>query len=113
VLVVDCSWNRLASRGSFPGAGSGDRPRGARRRLPILIATNPQHYGRVAELNTVEALSAAVYILGRPEEAGPLIAGFRGGDEFLEVNRTRLDRYRQAALPADVADAERALFGGT
>jgi ribosome biogenesis protein Tsr3 len=67
----------------------------------------------VAELNTVEALSAAVYILGRPEEAGPLIAGFRGGDEFLEVNRTRLDRYRQAALPADVADAERALFGGT
>jgi pre-rRNA-processing protein TSR3 len=113
VLAVDCSWNRLNSRGAFPGVGLGNRPRETHRRLPILIATNPQHYGRVAELNTVEALSAALYILGRTEEAEQLMEGFRGGDEFLAVNRTRLERYRRAAVPADVATAERALFGET
>jgi pre-rRNA-processing protein TSR3 len=113
LLAVDCSWNRLAARGAFPGAGLGNRSRGTHRRLPILIATNPQHYGRVAELNTVEALSAALYILGRTEEAERLMAGFRGGDEFLEVNRTRLERYREAAIPDDVATAEKALFGET
>jgi pre-rRNA-processing protein TSR3 len=111
LLVVDCSWNRLSSRGGFPGAESGDRPRGRHRRLPVLVATNPQHYGRVAQLNTVEAFSAALYVLGRSEEAERLSAGFRGGGEFLGVNRVRLDRYREAARPADVLAAEKALFG--
>ncbi|MGD0250000.1 MAG: DUF367 domain-containing protein [Thermoplasmata archaeon] len=113
LLVVDCSWNRLADRGAFPGAGPENRSRATHRRLPILIATNPQHYGRVAQLNTVEALSAAVYLLGRVEEAAQLMDGFRGGDEFLEVNRDRLDRYRAAAGPAEVLVAEKVLFGGT
>jgi len=111
LLVVDCSWNRLSSRGAFPGADPGDRPRGRRRRLPVLIATNPQHYGRVAQLNTVEAFSAALYILGRTGEAERLLDGFSGGDQFLAVNRERLDRYRGAARPDGVEEAERALFG--
>jgi len=111
LLAVDCSWNRLASRGTFPGAGSRNRSRGTHRRLPILIAANPQHYGRVAELNTVEALSAALSVLGRVEAAEQLMEGFRGGAEFLEVNRTRLDRYRAAADPVDVAALEKELFG--
>ncbi|MGP8077239.1 MAG: ribosome biogenesis domain-containing protein [Thermoplasmata archaeon] len=112
VLAVDCSWNRLSERGSFPGEGTGSRPHRTHRRLPILIATNPQHYGRPTQLNTVEALSAALYVLGRAEEAGHLIEGFAGGDQFLLVNRDRLDRYRDAAGPADVAAAEKLLFGG-
>ena len=110
---MDCSWNRLTSRGKFPGAGSDQGSRGIHRRLPILIATNPQHYGRVAQLNTVEALSAALYILGRVDESEDLMTGFSGGDEFLKVNRSRLDRYEAAVTPADVAAAEKALFGET
>jgi pre-rRNA-processing protein TSR3 len=113
LLAVDCSWNRLASRGTFPGAGSGNGPLRTHRRLPILIATNPQHYGRLAQLNTVEALTAALSILGRGEEAERLIAGFRGGDEFLKVNQTRLERYRAAAAADDITTAEKGLFGGT
>ncbi len=112
VLAVDCSWNRLSERGRFPGTEAGTRPVGRRRRLPLLVATNPQHYGRVAQLNTVEALSAAVYILGRPLEARDLLAGFRGGDDFLEVNRERLERYRRAAAAEDIGLLERNLFGG-
>jgi pre-rRNA-processing protein TSR3 len=113
LLAVDCSWNRLHARGAFPGTPPGLRASGYHRRLPLLIATNPQHYGRVAQLNTVEALSAAVYILGRVTEAEGLLEGFRGGEEFLKVNRDRLERYRTAPSPAEVSAAERVLFGGT
>lgn len=111
LLVVDCSWNRLSSRGAFPGDDGRGHRHGLHRRLPVLIATNPQHYGRVAQLNTVEAFCAALYILGRSEEAENLIAGFAGGGEFFEVNRDRLDRYRDAAGPSDVTAAEKLLFG--
>lgn len=111
LLVVDCSWNRLAARGRFPGSERAGRPRTVHRRLPVLIATNPQHYGRAAQLNTAEALCAALYVLGRPEEAAKLISGFAGGDEFLEVNRERLERYSRAVSPGEVTAAERALFG--
>jgi pre-rRNA-processing protein TSR3 len=112
VLVVDCSWNRLAARGTFPGARVAGRSHGVRRRLPFLIATNPQHYGRVAQLNTVEAFSAAAYLLGRGEQAAQLTEGFRGEEEFLPVNRDRLDRYRAATGPEGVREVERTLFGG-
>jgi pre-rRNA-processing protein TSR3 len=112
LLAVDCSWNRLATRGTFPDERRRQGSRAPHRRLPILIATNPQHYGRVAQLNTVEALCAALSILGRPVEAEHLIAGFPGGDEFLNVNRARLDRYRAAATPDDITLAEKGLFGG-
>jgi len=40
-----------------------------------------------------------------------VIAGFAGSDEFLSVNRDRLDRYRDAARPDDVTLAEKELFG--
>jgi pre-rRNA-processing protein TSR3 len=90
--------------------GSGRLP--PRRRLPILVAANPQHYGRLTELNTVEALAAAVYLLGRRAQAEHLLEGFRGGPQFLEINRARLDAYA-AAVDADAVRAvEQELFGG-
>ena len=110
LLVVDCSWNRLSSRGTFPGEEGGSRRHGTHRRLPLLIAANPQHYGRVAQLSTVEAFSAALYVLGRTTEAEQVITGFAGGPDFLEVNRARLDRYRNAPGPAEILVAEKALF---
>ncbi|MGI0071403.1 MAG: ribosome biogenesis domain-containing protein [Thermoplasmata archaeon] len=112
LLAVDCSWNRLAERGRFPmdlpeGPGSGRR-----RRLPILVATNPQHYGKVAQLNTVEALAAALYVVGRPIEAAGLLEGFPGSGEFFRVNKERLAAYAAAADPDAVRAAERRLFSG-
>jgi pre-rRNA-processing protein TSR3 len=111
LLVVDCSWNRLSLRGGFPGVDAALRDRPLHRRLPILIATNPQHYGRIAELNTVEAFAAALYIMGRPREAERVLAGFAGGDGFLAVNHDRLERYSATRSRTDVLAAERELFG--
>jgi rRNA small subunit aminocarboxypropyltransferase len=111
LLVVDCSWNRLSDRGSFPGENGRSARRGVRRRLPVLIATNPQHYGRPAQLNTVEAFAAALAVLDHPDEAQGVLEGFAGGEQFLEVNRERLDRYRSASTADGIREAERALFG--
>jgi len=113
ILVVDCSWNRLSARGAFPGDEGRFRRAGTHRRLPVLVAANPQHYGRVAQLTTAEAFCAALYVLGRPEEAERVITGFAGAEEFLEINRARLDRYREARGPDEVIAAERSLFGGS
>jgi len=112
LLAVDCSWNRLGDRGRFPDATSGAGRRAHRRRLPILIATNPQHYGRVAQLNTAEALAAALCVLGRSAEGAQLLAGIAGGDEFVPVNRERLERYAAARSAEEILAAERSLFGG-
>ncbi len=111
LLVVDCSWNRLSARGGFPGEDGRTSRHGSRRRLPILMATNPQHYGRVAQLTTVEAFAAALYVLGRESEARRVIDGFAGGEEFWEVNQIRFDRYRASKNAADILAAEKELFG--
>jgi pre-rRNA-processing protein TSR3 len=112
VLVVDCSWNKLAERGGFPVATGRSPGRGSHRRLPLLIAGNPQHYGRLAELNTVEAFGAALWVLGRPDEARVLLESFHGGPAFLELNAERLERYARAENSTGVEAAEVELFGG-
>ncbi len=110
VIAIDCSWNRLAGRGDLPSGSASSGGRG-HRRLPFLLATNPQHFGRLAELNTAEALGAALYVLGARAQAARLLGGFAGGPAFFEVNRERLKRYAEAADPAGVIAAEAALFG--
>ena len=77
----------------------------------MLVATNPQHFGRVGELNTAEALAAALHLLGRPAEARRLLDGFAGGAAFLDVNHERLARYERAGSPEQLVREERALFG--
>jgi pre-rRNA-processing protein TSR3 len=112
ILAVDCSWNRLSDRGRFPADVAGERVRGLRRRLPILIATNPQHYGRLAQLNTVEALAAALYLVGAISQAERLLEGFSGAEEFLKVNHDRFQAYARAGDADQVRATERRLFGG-
>ncbi len=109
LLVVDCSWNRLARRGGF-GLKLGWLDRYAHRRLPWLLAGNPQHYGRVSELNTAEAMAAALEILGEPDRAARVVETFAGGPGFLTLNRALLDSYRTARTPDDIVAAERAFF---
>ena len=110
LLAIDCSWNRLSDRRARFGAGGAATGRTVRRRLPMLLAANPQHYGRLGELNTVEALAAALAVLGRRKEAETLVRGFAGGRAFLSVNAERLDRYTAADSAQAIAEAERAAF---
>lgn len=110
LVAVDCSWNRLSSRHQRAGTSEtiGRVPVG--RRLPMLIAANPQHFGRLGELNTAEALAAALWLLGYPRQAARILAGFAGGPAFLDLNRERLDRYARASSPEELVREERSLF---
>ncbi len=111
LLGVDCSWNRFGARGGYPGAGDLVRIK-ERRRLPWLLATNPQHFGRVGELNTAEAFSAGVRILGYPEQADRLLEGFAGGEAFRRVNAKALGEFVGADGPDAIVEAERRVYGG-
>jgi len=111
LVAVDCSWNRLSEAYARGTPASTSRPR-VRRRLPMLLAGNPQHFGRLGELNTAEALAAALAVWGREAEARRLLEGFAGGEAFLAINRRRIERYRSAGSAEEVLRAERELFGG-
>lgn len=111
VLGVDCSWNRLAERGGYPADATWLRRLPARRRLPWLLAGNPQHYGRIGELNTAEAFAAALVILGEPERAAEIAGTFAGGPGFLALNEGPLGEYARAQDRAELELAEVAYFG--
>jgi pre-rRNA-processing protein TSR3 len=110
VLGVDCSWNRLEQRGGYPEAAKWLGKVRVRRRLPWLVAANPQHFGRLGELNTAEAFSAALWLLGERDRALSLIEAFPGGATFLRINRARFDAYVEATTPDALQAAEAQQF---
>lgn len=93
LVALDCSW-KSATPDRFDLTGP-------RRALPFLVAANPINFGRPFRLTTVEALAAALHILGHPQQASEILAKFRWGFTFLEVNEEPLRRY--AACPDSTA----------
>ncbi len=109
LLVVDCSWNRLSERGGLDPLATGSHHL-ARRRLPWLLAGNPQHYGRLGQLNTAEAFAGALWILGESELATRVAETFAGGPGFLQLNEQPLAAYVRAHSAAELRAAEREFF---
>ncbi len=111
LVAIDCSWNRLAARGRLPRSYPSRAGVFDARRLPWLVASNPQHYGRLGELNTAEALAAALYILGEPATAKSVLDGFNGGNTFFRINEARLEKYSRTDSPSGILRSEKTLFG--
>jgi rRNA small subunit aminocarboxypropyltransferase len=109
ILVVDCSWNQLQARGGFDQRGP-PLERLPHRRLPWLLAGNPQHYGRLGELNTAEAFAAALDILGDRRQAERVLGTFAGGPAFLALNARLLESYRSVGSREQLLAAEREFF---
>ena len=103
LVVIDCSWKRAEEVfvKRFKGIG---------RRMPLLLAANPTNYGHLFTLSSVEALSAALVILGFREEAERLLSQFKWGRTFLELNADPLQDYSQAEDPESIAEIEKEYF---
>ena len=85
LVALDCSWETAeAEQFSLDGP---------HRALPFLVAANPVNYGTPFQLTTVEALAGALCVLGERSHAEELLAKFRWGHTFLELNDEPLRRY--------------------
>jgi pre-rRNA-processing protein TSR3 len=73
-----------------------------RRALPFLMAANPVNFGRPCKLSSVEALAAALYIMGEKEQACIILSKVNWGIRFLEVNREPLDLYAGAKDSSEI-----------
>jgi pre-rRNA-processing protein TSR3 len=94
ITALDCSWEVLDT-----GAVTSWRHR---RALPFLVAANPVNFGRPFRLTSVEAMAATLYILGEQEQARTILAPFRWGLRFLEVNCDPLEEYARARNSSEV-----------
>jgi pre-rRNA-processing protein TSR3 len=94
ITVLDCSWRVLDT-----GKVSSWRNR---RALPFLVAANPVNFGKPCILSSIEALAAALFIIGDKERASAVLSKVSWGIRFLEVNREPLDLYANAKDSADV-----------
>ena len=88
ITVLDCSWVVLDT-----GAVRSWR---IHRALPFLMAANPVNFGKPCKLSSIEALAAALYILGEKEQAAAVLSKVNWGIRFLEVNQEPLDLYANA-----------------
>jgi pre-rRNA-processing protein TSR3 len=103
ILVVDCSWN-LAQETFFRKLG------GKHRMLPVLLAANPTNYAKPSMLSSVEALAAALYILGEVDLADEYLALYKWGPTFKALNAEPLEAYRKARTEGKVLQEEREFF---
>ena len=106
LLAMDCSWD-LADSQSFNRLLRGRRTEP--RSLPYLLAANPVKFGQPYRLSTLEALAAAMVIIGHQVEAENLLGLYTWGHRFLELNREPLAEYA-AALDEDGVRAAQLQF---
>ncbi len=94
ITALDCSWEVLEREelSTF----------GGRRALPFLVAANPVNFGKPFVLSSVEALAAALIILGEQEQAELILSKVPFGIRFLEVNAEPLAEYAAAGDSAGV-----------
>ena len=100
LVGLDCSWERAEKMLL-------KRVRGTSRCLPFLIAGNPVNFGKATKLSTVEALAAALYIVGFEQEAVRLLSIFKWGHTFLEMNHERLEGYKNARNSTEIVELQK------
>jgi len=89
LAAIDCSWVHADDMFEI-------LKRGVSRCLPYLIAANPVNYGVPTKLTTVEALAAALHIMGFKDRAEEILSIFKWGPNFLTLNAKLLESYSQA-----------------
>ena len=98
ILAVDCSWKNAEN--SFDYLDKRNRSRA----LPFVVATNPLNYGKPFKLTTLEAFSAALYILGFIDKAEEVLKLYKWAPNFLILNKKPLEDYRNAESSKEIIE---------
>ena len=103
LVAIDCSWEKAddAFATRIPGLG---------RSLPTLLASNPVNYARQHKLSSVEAVAAALYIMGFRERAKQFLGLFKWGEGFLTLNLEPLKLYSSVSNASELLSAESQFF---
>ena len=97
ITGIDCSWNLAVPAFKKPFIG-------VSRKLPPLLAGNPMNYSKLNKLSTVEALAAAVYIMGDSELMHTLLKKFKWGPTFFALNKNLLEDYSKAKSETEILE---------
>jgi len=100
LVALDYSWKCTENARLIPLFGKA-------RSLPYLVAVNPINYGKPTKLSTVEALAAALYIIGYEAQAEQLLSLFKWGLEFIRLNQELLDAYTTAQNSSQVVELQK------
>lgn len=103
LVAVDCSWEKVDSAFAIHMPGDG-------RRLPTLLAANPVNYAKPHKLSSLEALAAALQVMGFQERAAQLLSIFKWGATFVTLNSAPLDAYASAMTEEEMEEAEASFF---
>ena len=97
VTGIDCSWNltSIVFNKTFSGIS---------RKLPPLLAGNPVNYSKLNKLTTVEALAAAVYIMGDYTLSSLMLDKFKWGHTFYTLNESLLKDYSKAKSESNIVE---------
>lgn len=104
ICAIDCSW-KLASK-----VIQSPKKHFNNRKLPALLAGNPTNYAKLGMLSTVEAMSAALYIMGFKSKSKDILNKFRWGHTFIELNSEILEDYSNARGEDEIKVIEREYF---
>ncbi len=104
ICAIDCSW-KLATR-----VINTSKKFLNNRKLPALLAGNPTNYAKLGMLSTVEAISAALYILNYKEMSREILDKFKWGHTFLDLNSEILEEYSNAQGQGEIVTIEKDYF---
>ena len=106
LVGLDCSWAHIEN--SVSEVMRKTKLQG--RMLPLLLAANPVNWGKPGKMTTAEALAAALYLIGKEEQARKLLGAFRWGEQFFILNKEPLDAYRDAKTSSELVDLQFEFF---
>ncbi|MGA9149336.1 MAG: DUF367 family protein [Candidatus Nitrosopolaris sp.] len=106
VCALDCSWEK-ATDTLLKGKALKN---GICRRLPALLAGNPNNYCKLSKLTSAEALAASLFILGWKNQSEMILDKFKWGHTFIELNSEILNDYSNALNATEIAEIEKGYF---
>jgi pre-rRNA-processing protein TSR3 len=97
LLVVDASWHKL-SPSKFRSL------KGTHVKLPPLIPGNPINYGKTCILSSIEAVAAALFILGFKSEYEKLLGLYKWMKTFNDLNKELLEAYSKTRSQSELVE---------